>query len=76
MSMDRCGKCGDLVDTDDDPDAYIDDECMCEACRERLYVPCDTCGDLVRKSHIASVRGEPVERGGRDEYYSLCGRCR
>lgn len=39
MSMDTCAECGDLVDTDDDPDCYIDmhhngrEACVCADCR-------------------------------------------
>ena len=46
MSMDICKSCGDLVDTDDDPDCYqpypshplkgAPDVCICESCRERM----------------------------------------
>ena len=45
MSMDRCHRCDDYVDTDDDPDCYQPDPrfslkahrdiCVCERCRER-----------------------------------------
>jgi len=38
MSMDTCAKCGDLVDTDDDPAAYdFGDKCRCETCRAKYY---------------------------------------
>ena len=45
MSMDRCSRCGDPVDTDFDDDCYqpdprhslkgYSDICICERCRER-----------------------------------------
>ena len=44
MSIDRCHDCGRLVDTDDDPECYIEignmrrlhkETCVCEPCRER-----------------------------------------
>jgi len=43
MSMDRCHDCDRLIDTDDDPDCYIEvgnmrsqtkTVCVCEHCRE------------------------------------------
>lgn len=37
MSMDRCSKCSNLVDTDEDPEFYGetgDGPNLCEACRE------------------------------------------
>ncbi len=47
MSMDRCQQCSNLVDTDDDPECYIQpmpdgsekelDGCRCESCRESYY---------------------------------------
>jgi len=38
MSMDTCAKCGDLVDTDDDPAFYdFGDRGRCEPCREKYY---------------------------------------
>jgi len=51
MSMDRCIKCGDLVDTDEDLDCYIqqwvfhryEDRCYCESCRDRLFAWCERC---------------------------------
>lgn len=44
MSVDRCSKCGALVDTDDEPEAYVEvgnmrsqtsTICLCQTCRER-----------------------------------------
>jgi recombinational DNA repair protein (RecF pathway) len=35
MSVDRCVDCDRQVDTDDDVDCYIEDECVCESCREK-----------------------------------------
>lgn len=44
MSVDRCSRCSDLVDTDDEPEAYVEvgnmrtqtqTVCMCRNCRER-----------------------------------------
>lgn len=44
MSVDRCARCGDLVDTDDEPEAYVEvgnmraqteTLCLCRNCRER-----------------------------------------
>lgn len=46
MSIDRCRSCGCLVDTDADPDAYVDLgnqrgledlACLCCDCRERIH---------------------------------------
>lgn len=43
MSIDRCANCGDLVDTDAEPEAYveignmraqIETRCLCRDCRE------------------------------------------
>ena len=43
MSWDKCEGCGSFVDTDDDPDAYVEvgnmrrqtkTICLCEKCRE------------------------------------------
>jgi hypothetical protein len=39
MSIDRCSSCGDLVDTDDEPEAYVEVEggaylCLCRRHRE------------------------------------------
>lgn len=43
MSIDRCGKCSALVDTDDEPESYVEvgnmrsqteTVCMCRNCRE------------------------------------------
>ena len=40
MSMDRCYKCSGLVDTDYDPECYLEtkygDRCYCEPCREAI----------------------------------------
>ncbi len=51
MSMDRCQKCSELVDTDADPACYIQDlpdggeieldGCRCESCRESVYTEAD-----------------------------------
>jgi hypothetical protein len=66
MSIDRCKHCHDLVDTDDDPDAYqAGDFCVCEACREEHYVWCCNCGVL--------VTDEPVTP---NELFTFCPRCR
>lgn len=44
MSVDRCAKCGDLVDTDAEPEAYVEvgnmraqteTVCLCRECRAR-----------------------------------------
>ena len=44
MSIDRCHDCRRLVDTDDDPECYVEignmrrlhkEACVCEPCRER-----------------------------------------
>lgn len=47
MSMDRCQRCSELVDTDAEPECYIQelpdgseielDGCRCESCRSRHY---------------------------------------
>lgn len=34
MSMDRCTRCDNLVDTDYDLECYESDKCVCESCRE------------------------------------------
>ena len=49
MSLDRCSKCGDFVDTDEHPEAYIykastlsrpkhmrDHECVCSSCQNNM----------------------------------------
>lgn len=40
MSMDRCKKCSNLVDTDEDTDCYYTvewpDDCICTWCRDDL----------------------------------------
>ena len=47
MSMDRCSSCLELVDTDDDPEAYVEvgnmrrqteTICLCYGCREARIV--------------------------------------
>jgi hypothetical protein len=47
MSWDRCKNCDRPVNTDDDPDCYIEvgnmrkqttTECICEPCREELEI--------------------------------------
>lgn len=45
MSIDRCSRCSELVDTDEEPEAYVDVsnqrrgpedwQCFCRRCRER-----------------------------------------
>lgn len=38
MSIDRCSRCGDLVDTDEEPEAYVEvkpDEFVCYCRRHR-----------------------------------------
>ena len=39
MSMDRCSSCERVIDSDDDPDCYVDTSptttvCRCEWCRD------------------------------------------
>jgi recombinational DNA repair protein (RecF pathway) len=38
MSMDRCAECGNPVDTDDYPEAYVGplnhEKCVCEHCQD------------------------------------------
>ena len=40
MSIDRCYKCSELVDTDYDPECYLEtkcgDQCYCEPCRTAI----------------------------------------
>lgn len=40
MSVDRCARCGDLVDTDEEPEAYVEvgpgTLCLCREHREQL----------------------------------------
>lgn len=40
MSMDQCAECGNPVDTDDHPDAYVgppnQEQCVCEHCQETM----------------------------------------
>lgn len=39
MSMDRCAKCGTLIDTDETPESYreeYDDKCVCDSCFDSL----------------------------------------
>lgn len=50
MSIDRCADCGRFVDTDDEPEAYIDAPgfggapetiCCCEPCRDKREAEAD-----------------------------------
>ena len=34
MSMDRCSSCERFVDTDEEPDSYVGDRCICGRCQE------------------------------------------
>ena len=60
MSMDRCVKCGDLVDTDDFPEfydfAYLVDDMggHCEPCREAIY---DKMTDEQQAQHEKKIYG-------------------
>ena len=60
MSMDRCWKCGDLVDTDFEDQFYdlaytIDDKGgHCESCRERIL---DKMNDEEQKEHERRTHG-------------------
>lgn len=60
--MDRCFRCGMLVDTDDDGDCYIqrrvstgrlEDFCYCESCRDREFSYCDHCSQYVGPDEMA-----------------------
>jgi hypothetical protein len=33
MCMDTCRKCGEQIDTDDEPESYVGEVCYCEDCR-------------------------------------------
>jgi hypothetical protein len=35
MSVLRCDRCPNLIDTDEEPEAYIADRWLCEPCREQ-----------------------------------------
>lgn len=34
MSIELCSSCGEMVDTDDEPECYIGDTCICGKCQE------------------------------------------
>lgn len=60
MSMDRCYKCGNFVDTDDDVDCYVEvkygqDRCYCEPCREALDAEREA---MERKASICEQQAE------------------
>lgn len=52
MSMTRCDRCSELIDTDWDVECYTMDEdgrhgegpCLCEVCRQSYY--CQECGEF------------------------------
>lgn len=57
MSMDTCAKCGDLVDTDDDPAAYdFGDKCRCETCRAKYYTDDGQKIDQIRAQDMAWMK--------------------
>lgn len=42
MSMMRCAHCTRLIDTDDEPEFFVEDgRCLCEACRAELELEID-----------------------------------
>lgn len=56
MSMISCECCGDLIDSDDDPDCFISlasiggltfEGVRCESCRENECGECETCGKQI-----------------------------
>lgn len=63
MSVDRCSRCSDLVDTDDEPEAYVEignmraqtqTICLCRTCRERHE------DELNREADEAAGAGSPI----------------
>lgn len=68
MSIDRCADCGRFVDTDDEPEAYIDVPgfggdpetiCCCEPCRDKREVEferaLDACAEAEDRDHANHI---------------------
>jgi hypothetical protein len=54
MPKELCIYCDSLVDLDEDLDAYLDDEVVCQVCREML----DGLGELKNDSDTSKPTGE------------------
>ena len=61
MSMIACDKCGFLIDSDDDPNCFVEDELgddivLCERCRDG-QPECDVCGEraLLTKTIVCGI---------------------
>lgn len=75
MSMARCSKCSELVDTDFDLDCYVDtgkawEECICESCRERYGYEQDGLGTLppAGGERTATIRDDTNSTTQEQEY--------
>ncbi len=65
MSIDRCFKCNDMVDTDFDLECYNDvSVCVCKNCRNEAMYDCDGCGNstpLIQCRTVNSFCGETTQ---------------